>query len=125
MFLKIFIFTFFLSSSSLVQADDQNINQCDDDCYSQPVVPILQVKSKCPITFFASEGYCIPFNKKVKGIIPIFNNKFPEKCPFGFKKNNGYCQASGGNTKNVIPKIGNYCPKKYTLSNNYCVKKCL
>ena len=93
-------------------------------CIDQPLIPVVKVGNNCPIGFSSSNGYCIPNNSKIRGVIPIFNGLLPESCPIGYRINNGYCQTTKNLKTNYIPLIGKSCPRKYFKRGNYCTKPC-
>ena len=104
--------------------------KCDQEvinsCQLQPLVPIIKVGVDCPFGFLNTKDspYCVPINKDVLGVIPVYSKTLPKDCPPGYRKNRGYCQATAEVFKNAIPKIGLKCPKKYYSNNAYCFEIC-
>ena len=89
---------------------------------SQPVLPVIKINDKCPLGFQSSNGYCIPNNSRVQGVISIYPGIKTNGCPMGFRENNGYCQLFEGVEKFALPKVGNLCPRGFISNGDYCIK---
>ena len=114
---------FFLADNTTLQ--QKCLDYASKICFSQPLIPVLLIKGhKCPTGFFASEGYCVPLNRDILGVIPIYNQERPKTCPVGFWRNGDYCQTSPGTNKAALPRMGDFCPLGFYESGDYCFKTC-
>ena len=96
----------------------------DKYCFSQPLIPVLLIGDLCPSGFFSSKGYCIPLNRNIPGVIPVFTREIPPKCPPGFYRNNGYCQITPGTKKSALPRLADECPLGFYRESSYCIRAC-